>query len=131
MVNNFRFELSFKEIYQLEKKLIFCKNNNINKINIPCKGVIKKKFLYETIDFIGNNFNELDVIYHYSLYHQYTQNKDTSYETFQNFIEMCNYYGNKNILLVSGSNKKRNFDVLDLMNNLLDKKNFKTNLLQK
>ena len=43
MINNFRFEISFKNIPQLEKKLKFCISNNINKINIPCKGVIKKK----------------------------------------------------------------------------------------
>ena len=76
MDNNLRFELSFKNILQLEHKLNFCKSNNINKINIPCKGVIKKDFLNETIKYIGDNYKNLDVVYHYSLYHQYTKNKD-------------------------------------------------------
>ena len=43
MNNNTRFELSFKNISQLEKKLNFCRSNNIKNINIPCKGFIKKE----------------------------------------------------------------------------------------
>ena len=44
MNNNIRFELSFKNISQLENKLDFCKINRIKNINIPCKGLIKKDF---------------------------------------------------------------------------------------
>ena len=53
MINDLRFELSFKNTFQLENKLNFCISNNINKINIPCKGLIKKDFLNETIKYIG------------------------------------------------------------------------------
>ena len=74
IINDLRFELSFKDILQLEKKLNFCLSNKINKINIPCKGIIKKEFLNETVEYIGENYKELDVIYHYSLYHQYAKN---------------------------------------------------------
>jgi len=35
MNNNIRFELSFKNISQLDNKLNFCKLNNIKNINIP------------------------------------------------------------------------------------------------
>ena len=115
MINNLRFELSFRNILQLEKKINFCLSNNINKINIPCKGLIKKKFLYETIEYIGENYKNLDVIFHYSLYHQYTKNKENSYLEFLNFIKKCKYYNNNEILLVSGSNKKKNFEVLDVL----------------
>ena len=73
MLDHLRLELSFKNTSQLENKLNFCISNNINKINIPCKGVIKKDFLNETIKYIGENYKNLDVIYHYSLYHQYTK----------------------------------------------------------
>ena len=52
MIKNFRFELSFKNIDQLEKKLNFCISNKINKINIPCKGVIKKMFLTQQKFFV-------------------------------------------------------------------------------
>ena len=102
MNNNLRFELSFKNILQLENKLKFCKSNRINKINIPCKGPIKKDFLNETVDFIGQNYSELDVVYHYSLYHQYTKNRTISYLEFLKFIKKCHNYQNKEILLVSG-----------------------------
>ena len=60
MINDLRFELSFKSISQLENKLNFCISNNINKINIPCKGVIKKDFLNETIKYVGQNYKNLD-----------------------------------------------------------------------
>ena len=59
MNNNLRFELSFKDILQLENKLNFCISNNINKINIPCKGLLKKDFLNETIKYIGENYKNL------------------------------------------------------------------------
>ena len=100
MLNDFRFELSFKNTFQLENKLNFCISNNINKINIPCKGVIKKDFLNETIKYIGENYKNLDVIYHYSLYHQYTKNRVYSYLEFLKFIKKCKLYKNKEILLV-------------------------------
>ena len=47
-----RFELSFVNISQLEKKLKYCETNDINKINIPCKGVIKKNLYIETVEYI-------------------------------------------------------------------------------
>ena len=115
MVNNLRFELTFKNIFQLENKIKFCISNNINKINIPCKGVIKKEFLIDTIDYIGKNYKDLDVIYHYSLYHQYTKNREISYLEFLKFIQKCNTYKNNQILLISGSNKRKNFEVLDII----------------
>ena len=123
MINNLRFELSFKDISQLENKLNFCKSNNINKINIPCKGIIKKDFLNETIKYIGENYKNLDVIYHYSLYHQYTNNRENSYLEFLNFIKKCKSYKNNEILLVSGSNKKNNFEVLDVLRDFKNEKN--------
>ena len=125
MINNLRYEISFKNISQLENKLKFCISNKIFKINIPCKGIIKKEFMNETIEYIGKYYKELDVIYHYSLYHQYTENIKKSYLEFLNFISKCNFYENKEILIVSGSIKKKNFDVLDLMNELKNEKNLK------
>ena len=125
MIKNLRFELSFKNILQLENQLNFCISNNINKINIPCKGVIKKDLLNETIEYIGENYKNLDVIYHYSLYHQYTKNRENSYLMFLNFIKKCKSQSNNEILLVSGSNKKKNFEVLDVLDDLKEEKNLK------
>jgi len=128
MINNLRFELSFKNIQQLERKLNFCKSNNINNINIPCKGIIKKEFLNEIIEFIGESHKNFNVIYHYSLYHQYTKNREYSYLEFINFINKCHTYKNSELLLVSGSNKRKNFEVLDVLKDLKHEKELKINL---
>ncbi len=128
MYNNTRFELSFKDISQLENKLNFCKLNNIKNINIPCKGHIKKELFKYTINYISKNFHEFNVTYHYSLYHQYSKNKDKSYQDFLDFIK--NSYTNRNyeILLVSGSNKKKNFDSIDALGYLKKEKNLEVKL---
>ena len=127
MIPNLRFELSFKNIQELENKLKFCTSNKINKINIPCKGVIKREFLNQIIEYIGKHYKDLDVIYHYSLFHQYRKDSKTSYLEFLNFMKKCNFYKNNEILLVSGSNKKKNFEILDLLENLKNEKYLKTN----
>ena len=125
MISNLRFELSFKNISQLENKLNFCKYNNLKNINIPCKGLIKKDFLNTTIKYISKNYQELNVTYHYSLFHQFSQNKEKSYQDFLDFLK--NFYSNRNydILLVSGSNKKKNFDVINLLSKIKEEKYLK------
>ncbi len=128
MLSNLRFELSFKNIPQLENKLNFCKSNKIKNINIPCKGSIKKDFFNSTIKYISKNYQEFNVTYHYSLYHQYSQNKENSYQNLLDFLK--NSYSNRNyeILLVSGSNKKKNFDAIDVLNKIKEEKNLKVKL---
>ncbi len=128
MNNNTRFELSFKNITQLENKLNFCKLNNIKNINIPCKGLIKKDLFNDTINYISKNFKEFNVTYHYSLYHQYSKNKVKSYEDFLDFIKNSHSNRNYEILLVSGSNKKKNFDSIDALGFLKKEKNLKVKL---
>jgi len=125
---NTRFELSFKNITQLENKLNFCKLNNIKNINIPCKGLIKKELFNYTINYISKNFHEFNVTYHYSLYHQYSKNKVKSYEDFLDFIKNSHSNRNYEILLVSGSNKKKNFDSIDALGFLKKEKNLKVKL---
>ncbi len=128
MINNLRFELSFKNISQLENKLNFCKFNKISNINIPCKGPIKKELFNSTINYIARNFKEFDVTYHYSLYHQYSKNKEKSYQALLDFLK--NSYSNRSyeILLVSGSNKKKNFDTVDVLSSVKKEKNLKVKL---
>tara|TARA_Y100000589_G_scaffold235860_1_gene223231 strand:+ start:795 stop:1619 length:825 start_codon:yes stop_codon:yes gene_type:complete len=118
MFQQFRTEISFKNIEQMNKKIEFCYRNNLHKINIPCKGNIKKEFLLEVVEYIGRNHTHLDVIYHYSFYHQYFKNKKNSYEYFLKFIDKCNYFNNNEILLVSGSNKRKGFDVIDVLKDM-------------
>ena len=128
MNNNIRYELSFKNISQLENRINFCKLNNIKNINIPCKGLIKKELFNSTIKYISKNFNEFNVTYHYSLYHQYSKNKDESYQYFLDFVKNSHINRNYEILLVSGSNKKKNFDSVDVLANLKKEKNLKVKL---
>ena len=115
MIGESRLELSFKDLYQLKKKLEFCRENDIYKINIPCKGNIKKDLLIDAVKFIGTYYQKFEVIYHYSLYHQFYKNKSNSYDKFLKFLETITSYKNKEILLVSGSNKRINFEVLDIL----------------
>ena len=128
MINNLRFELSFKNISQLENKLNFCKFNKIKNINIPCKGPIKKDLFNLTINYISKNYHEFNVTYHYSLYHQYSKNKEKSYQDFLGFLKKS--YSNKNyeVLLVSGPNKKKNFDAINVLNNIKKEKILKVKL---
>ena len=128
MNNNIRIELSFKNISQLDTKLNFCKLNNIKNINIPCKGLIKKDLFNSTIKYISKNYNEFNVTYHYSLYHQYSKNQERSYQVFFDFVKNSNINRNHEILLVSGSNKKKNFDSVDVLTYLKKEKNLKAKL---
>ena len=128
MNNNIRFELSFKNISQLENKLNFCKQNNIKNINIPCKGLIKKDLFNSTIKYISKNYSEFNVTYHYSLYHQYSKNKENSYKEFLDFVKSSQTNKNFEILLVSGSNKKKNFDSIDALGFLKKEKNLNVKL---
>ena len=128
MNNNIRFELSFKNISQLDDKLNFCKSNNIKNINIPCKGLIKKDLFNSTIKYISKNYNEFNVTYHYSLYHQYSKNKEKSYKEFSDFVKSSQTNKNFEILLVSGSNKKKKFDSVNVLAYLKKEKNLKVKL---
>ena len=128
MNKNIRFELSFKNISQLDNKLNFCKLNNIKNINIPCKGLIKKDLFNSTIKYISKNYDEFNVTYHYSLYHQYSKNKAESYQYFLDFVKNSHINRNYEILLVSGSNKKKNFDSVDVLTYLKKEKNLKVKL---
>ena len=128
MIGNLRFELSFKNILQLENKLNFCKFNEIKNINIPCKGSIKKDFFKSTIKYISKNHQEFNLTYHYSLYHQYSQNKEKSYQHLLYFLKNSNSNRNYEILLVSGSNKKKNFDSINVLDKIKEEKNLKVKL---
>jgi len=128
MKNNIRFELSFKNITELDNKLNFCKLNNIKNINIQCKGHIKKDLFNSAIKYISKNYNEFNVTFHYSLYHQYSKNKEKSYQDFLDFVKSSQTNKNYEILLVSGSNKKKDFDSVDVLTYLKTEKNFNVKL---
>jgi len=128
MISDLRFELSYKDIFQLEDKLNFCKFNKIKNINIPCKGPIKKDFYNSTIEYITKNYQEFNVTYHYSLCHQYSQNKEKSYQDLLDFLKNSNSNRNYEILLVSGSKKKKNFDAINVLGKIKEEKNLNVKL---
>ena len=120
MNKQLRVEISFKDLKQLNSKIDFLLSKDIYKINIPCKGLIKKDFLLEVIKYIGSNYKEAEIIYHYSLFHQFSKNQKNSLSDLLKFIKICREYNNKEILLVSGSRKKKNFEVTNILNKLRD-----------
>jgi len=120
MKKELRIEISFKDLKQLKNKIDFLLNNDINKINIPCKGLIKKDFLLEVVEYIGTNYKQAEVIYHYSLSHQFSKDQNNSLSDLLKFIKLSREYENKEILLVSGSRKKKNFEVSNILNKLKD-----------
>ena len=115
MNKHLRVEISFKDLQQLKQKLDFLLNRNIYKINIPCKGLIKKEFLFDVIKYVGTNYQEAEIIYHYSLFHQFSKDKNNSLNDLLKFIKYCETYNNKEILLVSGSRKKKDFEVANVL----------------
>ena len=120
MKKEIRVEISFKDLNQLKNKIDFLINKDIYKINIPCKGLIKKDFLLEAVKYIGTNYKEVEVIYHYSLFHQFSKNQNNSFNDLLKFINLSREYDNKEILLVSGSRKRKNFEVSNILNKLKD-----------
>ena len=120
MKKELRVEISFKDLNQLKNKIDFLLNRDIYKINIPCKGLIKKDFLLEAIKYIGTNYKEVEVIYHYSLFHQFSKDQNNSLNDLLKFIKLSRKYDNKEILLISGSRKKKNFEVTNILYKLKD-----------
>ena len=66
--------------------------------------------------------------YHYSLYHQYSKNRINSYQDFLEFIKNSNSNRSYEVLLISGSNKKNNFDVINVLNHMKSEKNLNVKL---
>ena len=128
MIKNLRFELTYKDILQLEEKINFCKMKRINNINIPCKDYLKKTLYNQSFEYLKKNHQEFNVVFHYSLYHQYSKNIENSYNEFLKFYHNCCSYNNLDILLVSGSVKKKNYDVIYVLNHLKNEKNLKNKL---
>ena len=71
------------------------------------QGNNKERIFNTTFEYINKNFSELDVVYHYSLFHQYTKNIEKSYQKLLGFTKICNLNKISQILLVSGSNKRK------------------------
>ena len=109
-LNNIRLEISFKTYDELRSILSFCKKNNLSKINIPCKNTLKKEFLLNSIKLSREEFPSIDIIPHFSILYEFRRNKFNTQNYFIKFINVVKSLGCKQVLLVSGSQKRATLD---------------------
>jgi len=123
-VNKIRIEISFKSFDELRKTLSFYQKNNLYKINIPCKNSLKKDFLLESIKIIKDEFPNIDIIPHFSILHEFKRNSFNTQESFVNFLQAVKSYGCKQVLLLSGSQKRLTLDSVSALYMLKEKSLF-------
>ncbi len=119
-LTNVRIEISFKTFDELRRILYFYQQNDLYKINIPCKNILKKDFLLESINISRKEFPNIDIIPHFSIQHEFKRNKINTQDSFLNFLQYVNNLGCKEILLVSGSQKRSSLDSVSALSNLKD-----------
>ena len=118
--NNLRVEISFKSFDELRKILSFYQSNNIYQVNIPCKSKLKKDFLLESIKISKKEFPNIDIIPHFSILHEFKKNRNNTQDSFINFLQIVKYLGCKEVLLVSGSQKRSTLDSVLALSMLKD-----------
>tara|TARA_Y100001968_G_C19419948_1_gene751196 strand:- start:285 stop:1136 length:852 start_codon:yes stop_codon:yes gene_type:complete len=116
-----RVEISFKSYDELRKILSFCQSNNLYKINIPCKNNLKKDFLLKSIEISREEFPHIDLVPHFSILHEFKRNRVNTEYSFINFLEKVKYLGCKQILLVSGSQKRSTLDTISALSFIKDR----------
>ena len=119
-VSEIRIEISFKSFDELRKTLSFYQRNNLYKINVPCKNTLKKDFLLKSIEIAKDEFPNIDIIPHFSILHEFRRNMINTQDSLVNFMETVKYYGCKQVLLVSGSQKRASLDSVSALSMLKD-----------
>ncbi len=109
-LNNIRIEISFKSFDELRKILFLYQRSNLYKINIPCKNNLKKDFLLNSIRISKQEFPALDIIPHFSILHEFKRNRINTQYSLINYLKTVRSLGCKEVLLVSGSQKRSTFD---------------------
>ena len=122
-IDDIRFEISFKSLDELNDILTFYKRNKLYKLNIPCKGKLKKEFLLNSIKFSRDKFPEIDIIPHFSIQHEFRKTKSNTLFSLIEFLRTVNYLGCEKVLLVSGSQKRVTLDSISAL------KHIKNNIL--
>ena len=103
-------EISFKSFDELRRILSFYQTNNLYKVNIPCKNSLKKDFLLDSIKISKEEFPNIDIIPHFSILHEFKRNKSNTQDSFIKFLQTVRSLGCKEVLLVSGSQKRSTLD---------------------
>tara|TARA_Y100001968_G_scaffold109500_1_gene99052 strand:- start:5275 stop:6120 length:846 start_codon:yes stop_codon:yes gene_type:complete len=108
--NDLRIEISFKTFNELRMILAFYQRNDLYKINVPCKSLIKKEFLLNAIKIAREEFPDIDIIPHFSILHEFKRNRNNTQNSFVNFLHHIKLFGCKEVLLVSGSQRRSTLD---------------------
>ena len=119
-INNIRIEISFNSSNELRSILSFCQLHNLYKINIPCKNNLKKDFLLNSIKISREEFQNIDLIPHFSILHEFKRNRLNTLNSFTNFIRFVKGLDCKQVLLVSGSQKRSTLDSLSTLSYIND-----------
>ena len=119
-VTEIRIEISFKSFDELRNTLSFYQRNNLYKINVPCKNTLKKDFLLKSIEIAKDEFPNIDIIPHFSILHEFKRNMINTQDSLVNFMKAVKYYGYKQVLLVSGSQKRVSIDSVSALSMLKD-----------
>tara|TARA_B100000965_G_scaffold406243_1_gene444128 strand:+ start:5378 stop:6220 length:843 start_codon:yes stop_codon:yes gene_type:complete len=106
-LQNLRIEISFKSFEELRSILSFYEKNNLYKINIVCKNNLKTEFLLRSIGIARKEFPSIDLIPHFSILHEFKKNRLNTLNSFIEFLHVVNDLGCKEVLLVSGSQKRK------------------------
>tara|TARA_Y100001968_G_scaffold226748_1_gene209512 strand:+ start:837 stop:1682 length:846 start_codon:yes stop_codon:yes gene_type:complete len=126
-LTNIRTEISFKSFEELRSILSFYQNNNLEKINIPCKNNIKKDFLLNSIRISREEFPNIDVIPHFSILHEFKKSRLNTLNSFIEFLKAVKELGCNEVLLVSGSQKRSTLDATSALFFLKDNNLFPSN----
>ena len=123
-LNNIRYEIYFKSYHELRSILSFYENNNLYRINIPCKNSLKKDFLLNSIKISRKEFPNIDITPHFSILHEFRRNRINTINYLNKFMQDVNYFGCNQVLLISGSQKRSTLDSVSTLSFFKDKSLF-------
>ena len=119
-LNNIRIEISFKTFDELRLILSFCQKNNLCKINIPCKNLLKNDFLLNSIKLSREEFPNINIIPHFSILHEFRKNKINTQKCLIEFLNDAKHLGCDEVLVVSGSQKRSTLDSVSALLHIKD-----------
>lgn len=99
-----RFELFFKNIKELRNVLEFYGKNRMNNVNIPCKAKLRRELLIEAIEITSRM--DFQICPHFSIAYEFDRTKERTMKKLYTFIDTVHRNGVKEILLVSGGQRK-------------------------
>jgi len=88
---------------------------------------LKKDFLLDSIKISREEFPNIDIIPHFSILHEFKRNRINTQASFYNFLYVIKNLGCKELLLVSGSQKRSTLDSVSALDMLEDNTLFSNN----